>query len=1702
MASSMLTGERRWVSARRGSMTVLGKVSVPKPVNLPSQRLENHGLDPNVEIVPKGTLSWGSHSSSSAPNAWGSPALSPATTAGSVGSPKHLNGRPSSGGSGTRPSTAGSDRSYEPNAWGPNSRPSSASGVLASNQTSMASSRPRSAETRPGSSQLSRFAEPIAENSVAWGRPGTAEKLGSASSKINSFNLSSGDFPTLGSEKNSDQHVRQGHSSQGRPVSASGGAETEKERLEISPTDDVSIDASKEKGTVNTWKSDSPSYPRGGPPPSMENWQRDPQQPHPYPNANMAPHHFDPWHGTPIRNSPEGVWYRGGPPPGPYGPAGPPGTYPMEPFGYYHSQAPLPARPVPTPHSGPRPGAGPGGYYPKNGDTYPPHMPDSYVVPSHPVMPVRGVYPGPVPYDGYYGPPRMNFCNPNERDAPVVRMPAGPRAYNRYPNQNFHPDSGSFHVRPGGYAPSSAMAKDQMEYGHARDTHRGPYKVILKQHDSWGDNGAEENRGHSAMTGGPHVERLNTPETTVWENDGEADGRNDEPVNFSKPTFGEETTSQTKAADDSLVKKPGTAPNPAEGPQQFPAMKKNATLINKIEGLNTKARISDGRYEMGPVSTKEENTKQFRIVNVKADHSSNELDSSVDNTEKASTELTASVTVGPKPLELQANAALDSSGVGETAHSHAHKRGHGMQGRTDYRGKGRFNIQESEEWRKKSPGADLSVIGNVTNAEASQEAPEEQELNLPGKAGEEPYVASSLDTSDYKAQRGKMKEIATQRVKQLQREEEERTREQKAKAPEKQELNLPGKAGEEPYVASSLDTSDYKAQRAKMKEIAMQRVKQLQKEEEERTREQKAKALAKLEELNRRTLVENSTHKLENKQEGFQAYAGPKTNTGICEEAPGFALGSKSDTPIENTQNRVGESTDLSANKPSEASSCTPQDPIIAIDSSVPSPQDGNTAEIVSQRVAPQLHDSGVSKHKQMGHKRKQNISHEKNLGDKVTMGGGTKVHDNVIANANTLSEPILASANDTNAIDDSSLQHKKKNSRSIKNKHKPDEALLGTDLISSLPTDGHQVNISSESGKLKSSEPVLETSSVHTQENVEGKDFKVEVVSSDQGWSQPSEEAHGRVNDQGKPQLPRKMSRSTQAIRPAEKFHGSEAVIWAPVRPPSKTESLVETGPITVVEGNNSLVKNGHGTSNNLRTKRAEMERYVPKQVAKELSQQDSQQVSSPSLPQSISDMTIKAQYGSQGAAKSSGPDTTDAGKGGFAIETKNGEAKHSKYGKTHASWRQRGSTESSMVLQGPHDGPSSSIASKNIQNPVDELQPSKSDIFSPKGPAKSSDGWNTDNLVSTEGVTVPVELKDHGISGRGKRKQSKVHKATGHYHNPGDHKHLDSGVADKTDAQLSSFESKESDGRNISKTENQGFGEHASSHWQPKSQTYSAHNRHVSRGNGGQRVMDQPRTPEKEFPSQGTESVPMQKDKDNIAQVQPRSHQHESQKSRGNGGQRVTDQPRTPEREFPSHGTESVPPRKDIDNIAQVQPRSHQPESQKTNAAKLPNAHHHENKKERKALDVPNEVSNVPNQGPPSFSELAPENAEDEHTITSGIRRLVPQNARFNRGQEVPYGGGQGLGQETNRQQPHATGDRRKHNSHYEYQPIGSYQKPNDSFRPNSPRNETRDSSRGMGSRYRERGHNQSRRGGHFYGRNDGGPDVRVAAAYGNGE
>ncbi|KAF8378260.1 hypothetical protein HHK36_029599 [Tetracentron sinense] len=1671
MASSMVTGERRWVSARRGGMTVLGKVTVPKPVNLPSQRLENHGLDPSVEIVPKGTLSWGSRSSSSAPNAWGSPALSPPNVDGGAGSPSRLSGRPSSGGSGTRPSTAGSDRSHEPsNVWGPNSRPSSASGVLASNQASLVTGRPRSAETRPGSSQLSRFAESTSENLVAWGASGTAEKLGVGSSKSNAFTLSSGDFPTLGSEKSIESHERQGHSSQGRPGSASGIVATAKARTGTSPTGDDSVDANAER-TVNTFKVSS-SYVGDGAPPSTEKWQRESL---PYPHSSFPPQHFDPWHGAPVHHSPDGVWYRGPPGGPPYEIPGPPGSYPVEPFPYYRHQ--VPARALANSQSIPHPGAGPRGDHPKN-DLYRLQMADSYI---RPVMPVRpGVYRGPVPYEGYYGPPPMGFCNFNDRDAQVRGMAAGPCVYNRYPNQNVHPESGNFHAILGGYGSgSSTMAKEQVESGLPHDTHRAPYKVLLKQCDGWDEKDGEEKMEHAVTKNAPYLERAEQPITSMRESDWEADHRIEE-VEFSKTAYGGEAFSQpadnrracssvpvgmnlpevmniTRSFDDSLVNKPQKAAIPGEVAQVFASTKRNPNLIHKIEGLNTKACISNGQCDDGHISSREEQMKRFPVVNAEANHSTNEGCTGAVSIEKAytsgelnpvshevgaSTEkkslepITAGATaVSMSICELQAStgSVLVSSEAGKKVHSQIHKRVHDVQGRMNYRDKGRFSTQESEEWRKKSLVPESSSVVSVANVEicpdvhvqdgrASKEAPEKSDSNCQGKTGVQ-YTSSTFDQSDYKAPRAKMREIPTQRAKERLEEEEERTREQ--------------------------------TQRAKMREIATQRAKERQKEEEERTREQRAKALAKLEELDKRTLAEGSIPKsdhtssltggIEHKQEESWSHAAPTADT-INFGSLSSALVLKSD-PIaqvsENSTNMVGESTDLSRDLPLEAMKSVSQETVVSQNPSFP--KDINTVDSADHNTAQQVHYSSVSKKKQIVHKRKHNIPLEKNASEKLIPTGisvGPKYHADValdvVANV-IVSSGESSLASEPNIMGDPLLHHKKKSNRSGKNsKHMMEESSSGPALPSLVPINENPATVSSENNKLKASECVLEVSSVHTltsRETAQGQESKDVVPSADQWCSLPTEEARARMNNQWKPQHPRRMPKNSQATRSTEKFQSSEAVVWAPVRSQNKTGASEEASHNTIHEPDPPTVKNGHGVQNTLKSKRAEMERYVPKPVAKELAQQGNSQRPLSPTNQATSD-EITGRESASLSRESNVPDDSAVGKAGFSVESKNGESKqHKQHGKAQGSWRQR--STGSPPAQGSQEGSSfHSDLNKNVQKPAEQHRPLKPETHSPKGQIKYSDNWSIpNNPVSTELVTGPIAVKGHGVTGRGKRHPFKGHKSTGHNYNPVDYNDVNSVDTDKIDTQSSAFELSQSEGR-IASGGNRGVGDHTPSHWQPKSRAYVAGNQQGSRASGGPRVTAEVGMSAEFFPPKSGGNLPSQNDKDTSA--------------------------------------------------ALVQPHSLESKPRKTNIAEVPNVGHQQAKRERKSASF-KESPHSPYEGHSNLAELAPENVDTQHEqpFSPGFRKNGHQNSRFGRGHEVPLGARSPPRQDNSKQQHLPVNrDRRRQNPHYEYQPVGSY----DSKQSNSFEGAI-DGSRHTSSRYKEKGQNHLRRGGgNFYEQHSG--------------
>ncbi|PSR89568.1 Protein MODIFIER OF like [Actinidia chinensis var. chinensis] len=1589
MTSSMLAGERRGASARRGAG--LGKLAVPKPLNLPSQKLENHGLDPNVEIVPKGTLSWGSRSSSSASNVWGSSTLSPIADGG-TSSPSHLSGRPSSG-SGTRPSSSCSDRTHEPtpNAWGQNSRPSSASGALTSNQTAPTYLRPRSAETRPGSSQLSRFAETSTDNSVAWG-PAFSEKLGAASSKNDGFSLSSGDFPTLGSESESvgKSTDLQDHGSYSRPGSSSRPA-SGREKSITSSVGDTSVNENAESITLDTWRRDGSQHAEDGlVPPTVGNWEGD--HPPPYLNANVPPQHFEAWHGRPI-NPPPGVWYRGLPGGPPYAAPLAPGGFPIEPFPFYSPQIP-PAALANSP--GPPPGAGPRGHHPHNGDRYRPHIPDAYIRPGMPIRP--GFYPGPVAYEGYYHPP-MGYCNPSEHDFPFMGMAAGPN-YNRYPGENV-PDPGNNHARAGPHSSTGkASVPEQVESGHHGDS-RGPYKVLLKQHNEWDEKREENIREHSvpANAHAPYLGKGDRPMTLSQKNEWGMEDRNDEEIYSGRRVLGGDASSQNfdnrgRTSSDSVTEKlpenrakaktednrsasksENAASTVSQAPQVFPATPKDSTLIQKIEGLNAKARASDGWPDVASVPSREEQKGRSQVVDTKVNCLINDAGTgavgfgtihTIGNIIPASHDV--DISTSDKTLQTTASSVTTIS----------RRASHGVQGRLDHRGK-RFNTHDADGWRKKPLVTESTIVVSTANLETSSNMPVEDHL---------PFV----------------------------------------EAAEKHGIKLKEK---------DEDESDDQAQRAKMREIAKQRALQLQKEEEERVREQKAKALAKLAELNRRTqATDGSIQKLEK-----APLSGPiqqeQEECQISAEQVMFA--SKSETPspalVSNPEDQI-----IKSNTAVRSTVMSTDTHLETSDNVHPEPlplQDGQNSAADSKAAA-RVNEGSTSRHKRMGYKQKQNVSLGKNLAEKsipVSSTEAPKNHADVVVTGVACTEVVAGEVGlscesslpmNPNIMTESAAHQRKKNSKSSKNKHKLDGVPSVTVLPSTVPKEINVEKVSTESGGLEGPELEVDISSVRSRT-----DAKTAVQPPEQQPSLPSEEVCGRVNNQWKSQHSRRMPKSQQANRMAEK----DAVIWAPVRSHNKAEFMEKSSNRAISDTVDATAKSDNVMQNNMKNKRAEMERYVPKPVAKELAQQGSvQQPVFSSVSQTLLDDTVGRAEPYQNI-ESSQPSSVMIGKMGCTVEPGNGNGKQNKQSKTHGSWQQRGSVESMFVPDLQDGSLSTSKPSKNIRKSIEPDQSLKPDVNSMKEQLKSSDDLNTSdgwNRPENPDLAAPVTsalVKDRGVTDRGKRHPFKGHRSMG---NSNDH---DPRNSNKSSSDSPAPEIGQTD-KTIASKENRGAGERTTSHWQPKSQAYSVHNQRGNRPGGGQSVtIEVSKAIRNDSPSQDSVQLP------------------------------------------PHHNKEV--------GEHTVQPSIDPSVAEQKNVATEPNVGHQESKRERKVAAFRGRPR-TPNQSCVNV-EPAPTESMDAHNeqgFASGFRKNGNQNNLSGRGHES--------GQDYRQHNTSLNRERQTHNSHYEYQPVGQY----NSNKSNNFEGQT-DESHHAGSRYRERSQGHSRHdGGNFYGRQSG--RAHVGASY----
>lgn len=391
-------------------------------------------------------------------------------------------------------------------------------------------------------------------------------------------------------------------------------------------TGDAALSTDAKHTSDDSWRRDNPLYGEDGLRVSMEKWDGDTP---PYQNPGILPQHFNAWCGPPVNNPPGAVWYRGPPSgPPPYGEPIPPGGFPMEPFQYYHPQ--IPASALPNPQQVPPPGTGPRGPHPRNGDMYRPQMPDAYIRPGMPVRP--GFFSRPVPYDGYFGHP-MGYCRPNDRDLPSVGMAGGPPSiYGQFPSQNAH-DAGNSHIRPPEHGSNNELCNSQ-ESGHHRDPE--PYRVLLKPHDNWNEKSEEQKQEETQRRSGS-MEKVDSSRASSWENDWRKDHRKDGDRDLKVGAIDEDASQNfdsrgSRSLVPNKVKSPenlGSARVDRDyagaghnnfvapgGPQSVAP--KDSTLIEKIEGLNAKARASDLRPDFMLVSDRPEQGSMLPIQGTKS----------------------------------------------------------------------------------------------------------------------------------------------------------------------------------------------------------------------------------------------------------------------------------------------------------------------------------------------------------------------------------------------------------------------------------------------------------------------------------------------------------------------------------------------------------------------------------------------------------------------------------------------------------------------------------------------------------------------------------------------------------------------------------------------------------------------------------------------------------------------------------------------------------------------------------------------------------------------------------------------------------------------------------------------------------------------------------------------------------------------------
>eukprot|EP00897_Mesotaenium_endlicherianum_P003216 jgi/Mesen1/2922/ME000175S02078 len=944
----MLGADRRGPTARRG-MTVLGKIpAVPKPINLPSQRLENRGLDPNVELVPRGSVTWGAGKSppvSGSSNVWGSTSQStvssgpwgsgtakpPQAAANSLWGPAPGGSAPTPPGAGSgpsipvsRPSSAGSavQASGTASAWGGQARPSSASTMPMQMQDAQPA-RPHSAEARAGGFYGPQSGSSGAQGAPVWEAQRPAEEPHHASK----FQLTRGDFPSLGSEKDPDLRP------QGQPAERPRSADERRSTSNTGFQDEGSSDMDYRgpRGMQDSWKRGNGAAPSDGPggtydtwrqggPPSPDSWRREAGPPADSWRRDMRPSsaeaRSEEWQGD--------GYGRDGPPPdssrrreGGHGPGGaPPDTWRREgtspssggippehwrrdmpggpgmlgpPFGPH----PRFGGPAPGPYGGPGPGYGgfmrPDGYGP--GMFRPGPMSDRRM---------RGpAFPGP-PFDGYYGPPgrgpiRPGFGGADEREMGMMG-PEGGVLGHRFPGpggpargyMGFGPDRfGRFGpAGPGGHIPGPYPGPGQRERPE-RDE-RGERERLEPPRASEPGVGREGGGRREGGRGEAHSEGLDGSSNDVSRQSRGSHhhghhalgldwaSASEEAMDYSKPVFDDEPLSRSGGRQRSE-----DAPSASNLQDELPQTKGFTVPSVTETSESEKQNVADGSERQAENSQETDDSKNGASVkeSVSSPQTTGKSMDTIRILKRAgdagSQDSSPVGSPGPKEQQpvtsrgLQPAQAQGLAGMPESVPVPAPAASAPSTPAGDASGPappappmaphviqfGQIAHQDGllNDIIRASAGVKIATVDSQ-GASTTQEAQSQQVsgvVSVPGSLVAATRISNKSASTLSKAPGAAGAGAASQSLPSMHGG-TSRVSQGAPSGPLLENARTSISEEEGVVVAGSAAAVDYEAQRARMREIAEQRAQALKVQEEGRQKEQKAKAQAKLEELNRR----------------------------------------------------------------------------------------------------------------------------------------------------------------------------------------------------------------------------------------------------------------------------------------------------------------------------------------------------------------------------------------------------------------------------------------------------------------------------------------------------------------------------------------------------------------------------------------------------------------------------------------------------------------------------------------------------------------------------------------------------------------------------------------------------------------------------------------------------------------------------------